>query len=124
MDVIYYYTFLFYSKIFKDDEPHIKTIWGISFLEGFATNIFLEIFSMHFLNFRINLFIKFIIILIILLINYLYFIRSKRFKKILKVKPFFFNNHRLTIILVAFIAITFISILFLGGIWIKFILKE
>jgi hypothetical protein len=85
MDVIYYYTFLFYSKIFKDYEPHFTTIWGISFLEGFALNIFLEIFSIHFLNFRINLFIKFIIILIILFINYLYFIRSKRFKKILKV---------------------------------------
>ena len=32
IDVLYYMYYLFYLKKLKDTEPHVRTIWGISFL--------------------------------------------------------------------------------------------
>lgn len=48
LDVLYYYYFLFYSKILKDDEPHLLATIVLSFSESLLLNYSIIIIGSHF----------------------------------------------------------------------------
>lgn len=49
MNVLYYYYYLFYTKVLPDDEPHATVIFTLSFSESLLLNGLLDIFSAIFI---------------------------------------------------------------------------
>ena len=115
MDVIYYYYYLFYKKILKDDEPHLLTTMALSASEGFAFNVSLNIFFTRYFCLEVNKWVMFITIILFNILNYLYFHKSGKAKRIIKLQPKFFSSHRLSIILTLIFFIVTLSFLFCGG---------
>lgn len=99
MDIIYYYYYLFYIRIVKDDEPYITTTWALSASEGFLTSVFLNIIFVKCFCYQMTKLMMFLPILFFFLFNYYYYYKSGRCKKIVKEKPSFFSNHKLSILI-------------------------
>ena len=121
MDVIYYYCYLFYVKIIKDVKPHTYTICAISAVEGYALNMFIEVILTFYQCIHMNTFIMMSILIMIGIFNYLYFKKSGRDKKIVKKKPMFFSNHKLSIVLSALFFIILFSTFLLGAFYSKYL---
>ena len=76
IDVLYYMYYLFYLKKLKDTEPHVRTIWGISFLFfcvaiGGLNLIWVVLFSK-----MVNFWIMMAFFPLIILIMYVIYYRS------------------------------------------------
>ena len=123
MDVIYYYCFLFYKKILKEDEPHATTIWALGFVEGYFLKIISDIVIIRFFCSNIIKYTFFPIIGITLLLNYVYFGKSKR-SRIVREKPIFFDSNKMSIILTIIFLTILISSMFWGGFYTKYLLEN
>ncbi len=123
MKVIYYYSFLFYTKFVKDDTPHSTTIWAIGIAEGFFASAIFNLLIIHFFCYNTGKWPMIGITLIFLLMNYIYFSKSNR-SKIIKEKPVFFGSHKISILLTAVFYIILLSSLFLGPIYGKYLLNN
>jgi hypothetical protein len=112
MDVFYYYTYLFYSKVFPKDDPYLTTINtnGLSFalffvgLFNLATGYF---YCKNLENWQIL-----IIIILIMLINYIIYESNNRLSLIINRTPKFFKNHTISIIITFFIHIMFFVVFY------------
>lgn len=123
MDVIYYYCFLFNVKIIKDSEPYATTVWVLGFAEGYFLTVVCDLVSMRYFCFDIVEYFMFPIMGITIVSNYFFFNRSKRSKKIVKDKPVFFGNHKISMILTIVFFAILISSMFWGAVCSKYILK-
>jgi len=124
MRVLYYYSFLFYSKILRDNEPHLLTTLALSFLEALIINGILEAISVHAFCKDLDKLAMFAILLLIIGTNYWILHRTGKAKEIVKLKPQFFNSHRLSIVITLVFAIAAISLMFWGPIYLKGILDQ
>jgi hypothetical protein len=123
MNVIYYYYFIFYSKVLKDDEPHLLTTMALSASQGFILNSILQILFIRFFCIEINIWTMFCVIILFNVFNYFYFHRGNRIKKIVKEKPMFFSSNKISIAITILFFIIVISSMFLGPIYSKYILE-
>lgn len=122
MDVIYYYCYLFYKKILKEDEPHATTIWVIGFIEGFFTNIVLYSLLVYFYCIKtLNIWIMIFIVGLFLLANYIYFYKSGRAKKIVKEKPMFYSSKKISITITVIFFIVFSSSILWGPFLVRYV---
>ena len=124
MDVIYYYYYLFYTRIIKDNEPHMFTILAISATEGFILNIIVEVVSILYQCKQTNGVIWMGIICLANIFNYFYFYKSGRAIKIVKEKPMFFSNNQISIILTFLFFIVFATSIIWGSILTKHLLDS
>ena len=122
MDVIYYYCFLFYKNIVKDDEPYATTVWILGFGEGFFLSAISDIISTKIFCYDLIKYSMLPIIGMTLLFNYFYFNKSGRAKKIVKEKPVFFGSHKISIMITTFFLIILISTMFWGPLYAKHLL--
>ncbi|MDN3675581.1 hypothetical protein QWY99_21345 [Flavobacterium branchiarum] len=123
MKTIYYYYYLFYIKISKDDEPYATTVFALSMSEGFVINFILNIISIHQYCYLIDKWIMIIVQLVVLIINYLFFNKSGKAIEITKEKPMFFFNHKLSVITTLLFFIITLSFMFWGPIYTKYLLE-
>jgi hypothetical protein len=122
MDVIYYYCFLFYTRILKDDSPHTTTVWALGFAEGFFANVILYSFLIYYFGITtLNTWIMMFFVAIFVLANHLYFKKSGRAKKIVKEKPMFYSSQKISIIITSVFFILLISSMFWGPFYIKYL---
>lgn len=113
LKVFYYYYYLFYSKLLVQSEPHFVTVLVLSAVEGLLVNYLLDFFIVY--QFRAvpsviwhNLFV----VCVLLVANFNYYERKGNGMAIVKEKPMYFNNHRLSIAIVLVITLFIISLLF------------
>ena len=123
MDVIYYYCFLFYKNIVKDDEPYATTVWILGFGEGFFLSAISDIISTKIFCYDLIKYSMLPIIGMTLLFNYFYFNKPGRAKKIIEEKPVFFSNHKISIVLTSLFFIILSSSMFLGAFYTKYLLE-
>ncbi|MFC4389776.1 hypothetical protein [Flavobacterium quisquiliarum] len=123
MDVIYYYCYLFYKKILKEDEPHALTVWALGAGEGFFVGSIINIFLIRFFCFKMDKWLMIGISVLFLLINYFYFFKSKRSLRIIKEKPLFFGSSKISKILTIAFFVVIISSMFWGAIYAKYLLQ-
>jgi len=121
MDVLYYYYFLFYAKVLKDDEPHLLTIMALSASQGFALSVSLSLFLLKFFCLEMNKLLLFLPICLFLLFNYLHFYKSGRSRKIVKEKPMFFSSHKLSVALTLLFFIATFSTLIWGAVYARYL---
>ncbi len=124
MKVFYYYGFLFYSKVLKDDEPHLLTILALSFLESLIVNGILEAISVHTFCKDIGRGSMFTVLLLIIGANYYLLYRTGKAKQIVQSRPKFFKSHNLSIALTLLFAVGAVSLMFWGPIYLKGVLDE
>lgn len=113
LKVFYYYYYLFYSKIVVQPEPHFVTVLALSAIEGLFINYlidFLVVYLFH--TIPSEVWYKLLLVVVLLIINFNYYERKGKGMTIVKEKPRYFNNHRLTIAIVFITSIFIISLLF------------
>lgn len=118
MDTMFYFYYLFYKKIMKDDSPHIFSCLGISACETFFV---VNIVSCLLIQFCIKLGFwgSITIGVLITLLNVYYFIKSGRYKNIEKSKPMYFGNKWISIVTAIVFFIITVSSMFWGPIYLK-----
>lgn len=124
MKVLYYHCFLFYSRILRDDEPHLLTILALSFLQSLIVNGVLEGISVHTFCRDLDHDLMFVILLLIIGGNYWFLHRSGKTKEIVKLKPQVCNSHILSIFITLFFALGSVSLMFWGPIYLKSVLDQ
>jgi hypothetical protein len=96
-EVLFYYYYLFDKKI-TDEDTHIWAMLHLAAVEGLTLSyIVSKILEKHY-NLIAPAYIGLTIVGIIILCNYLYFIKSERYKKIIQAEPKFFSSHWLSVI--------------------------
>ncbi|WP_461634297.1 hypothetical protein [Labilibaculum euxinus] len=115
INTLYYYYFLFYKKILRDNEPHMLATLVLSFSFSLLVNGIIDISMAHLFGIALGKYVMLGFLLLIIAIFYFRLHRTGRAKEIVKEKPMFFNNHLLTILITfLFFAIT-TSFLFWGS---------
>jgi len=124
MKILYYYYYLFYTKVLPDDQPHATTIFTLSVSEGFLINGILQISLAHFLCISIDKWTMIGVLLLLIIANYFHFYLTRKCKEIVKLKPKLLNSNKLSMLMVVcFFLITF-SFLFWGPVYVKHILEQ
>jgi hypothetical protein len=124
MKILYYYYFLFYTKILSDDQPHATTIFTLSVSESFLIIGVLQLLLAYLFCVILNKWQMMSIALLIIGINYFLYWTSGKAKKIIKMKPKILNNNKLSVFfVVCFFVITF-STFILSMVYVKQIMEE
>lgn len=92
MNILYYYYYLFYTKVLREDQPHSTVIFCLSLMESFIINGILNIASIVLFCYNISKWPMIVVLIIIIAINYKIYYKSKRKERIIIEKPKFFNN--------------------------------
>lgn len=104
MNVLYYYYYLFYKKIWKDNDPHLTTILSLSFILSLILNGIIDIILANFFSLYLNKFIRLgVLVIIIFLMHYLF--KKEKREKVLKEKPVIYDDKISKIISIIFLVI-------------------
>ena len=122
--VFYYYYFLFYSKVLVQPEPHFVTVLAISFVESLWINAVLDIIALTGFCYKIDKLLMIAITLLLIAINYWNFTKKNNSANIIKSKPLFFKNHKLTTTIIIILSVIGISWLFWGSFYAKYVLEN
>ena len=110
--VLYYYYYLFYENILKDNQPHLLATLALSFSFSLVINGIVDISMAHFFQVSLSKYIMILILLLIITIFYFSFHNTGKANEIVKEKPMFFNNHSLSKFLVILFFVITSSFLF------------
>jgi hypothetical protein len=121
---IYYYYFLFYKKILKDNEPHLLTTLALSASFGFVLDFIARVILANTLCISLNTWLSMVLLGLVVLIVYYIFHKSGIAKEVVKQKPMFFNNHIFSIIISILFFIMTVSFMFWGPTYTKEILDN
>jgi hypothetical protein len=123
MNVLYYYYFLFYTKVVKEDDPHLTVIFTLSVSESFFVIYAIDTLNVYlfceafFLSSR---FYMVVLALLLMVLNYLFLYRTGKGKIIVQQQPKYFGNNKISIFLVSLFFITTSSSI----LWLTYILKD
>ena len=119
MKVLYYYYYLFYTKIIPDDQPNATVIFVLSFCSSFLFMGITDIISNMYFSYSLSKYQMLGIFIAFVIKNYFVFYRSGKYKRIIEDKPMFFNSHKISILLTLLYAIITISSLFWAPVVVK-----
>jgi archaellum biogenesis protein FlaJ (TadC family) len=98
MDVLFYYYYLCYKNIIPDVKPHLTAVWSISVIIAFLVIVPIDLFCNYRFHIVLDVWIWVSVTGTILFIMYLHYIKSNKWKEIIKEKPMLWNSHKLSII--------------------------
>lgn len=91
--ILYYYFYLFYTKILPDDQPHTTVIFTLGLTFSFVSNALINITLAYFFKFALNKYEMIGVFLLIILILYFSLYKNGKGKKIVSIeKPKLYNN--------------------------------
>lgn len=99
MSILYYYYYLFYTKVLPEDQPHFTVIFCLSLMESFIINGLLNIVSILLFCYYIAKWPMIGVLIAILIANYKIYYLSKRMEHIIVEKPKLFNNNIASVVL-------------------------
>lgn len=100
-NILYYYYYLF-NKLFTQEDVHIWAILHLSLFQALILNTIIYFFLEKYLGLIPPTYVGVSVTAIIILLNYLYFIKSERYKEILKTKPKLLSSHWLSVLFAGF----------------------
>jgi len=119
MKVLFYYTYLVYTRVIKDDEPYATTVFVLSLIEGSLAFVTTNLLLAHYYCFTLGKWYGISLVLGLILINYITFNRSGLSRRIVAQKPRLFKSH--------FFSVLFVGLVFIVGatslIWGPFLIK-
>jgi len=102
--VLYYYYYLFYKNIWKDNDPHLAAILSLSFIISLIINGLIDLFLASVYSLFLDIYFNMGVLIIIIFFMHYYFKKEKR-KEILKNKPMIYNHIISKIISIIFLLI-------------------
>lgn len=123
-DVLYYYYFVFYKKIIRDNDPHFGTVTALGCSQALLLNGTMDIIALNYFCFKIMVAVQFLIAVIIIGINYLVFHKTGRAHTIIKSKPALLNNKVLSLVVSVLFFLITTSWLFWGSFYGKYLLER
>jgi uncharacterized membrane protein len=107
-----------------DNQPHSTVIFTLSFSLSLLVNGLLSLVAAYAADYNMSNYVMVGVFVIIMIVNYLAFYRTGKGKQLVKEKPKFFNNHKLSILFTLIFFLITTSSLFWGPILIKNILAR
>lgn len=123
MSVFYNYYYLFYRKVLPDNQPHLTVIFTLSFSLSLLVNGMISLVAAYLTAYNMSNYIMVGIFVVIMFVNYLVFYSSGKGMRLIKEKPKFFNNHKLSVFLTLLFFLITTSYLFWGPICLKNIIS-
>jgi len=125
MKVLYYYYYLFYTRVLPDDEPHATVIFTLSFSESLLINYAIDFLAVHlFCKYLLSKWSMIAIFLLIVGINYLVFHRTGKNKEIIERKPTFLGSNRLSIVITLLFFLATTSFLFWVADYLMYVIEQ
>lgn len=112
--VFYYYYYLFYSKVLVQSDPYFEALFVLSFTESIFLNFLSDFIAIELYCYSINKWYMISMTALLFGVNFMYFHKSGRAKKIIKEKPNFFSSHAATKVIILLLTVIIISFLFIG----------
>jgi len=123
LDVLYYYYYLFYTKIIPEDEPNATVIFTLGASCSFPMGMLLDC-VLSYNCYYSNTYLLFSVSIVFWALFYFLYYRTKLYKKVIQARPKFFGSHRKTIITVFLFFLVTASFMFWGPIVSKNIFDE
>jgi hypothetical protein len=114
MKILYYYYYLFYSKILVQNDPGFVTVLALSFAQSLWITAILDFATIQALCIKLDKFYGIGILVILLAWNFYYY-NAGMSKKIIKERPMIWKNHSISIALVLTFTLIAISWMFWGS---------
>jgi hypothetical protein len=124
VDVLYYHYFLFYTKVFKEDQPHFTTWFALSSSEGLLINGIIDIVFLKFYCFSIGFWPMIFIFLLILCLNYWHYEKLGNGIEVVNREPLYFQSRYLSLAFAILFFLITVSWVFWGPIYGKYILEN
>lgn len=99
MSILYYYYYLFYTKILPDDQPHSTVVFCLSLMQSFIINGFLNIVSILLFCYNISKWPMVGVLIAIVIMNYRIYYSSGKMDRIIVEEPKLFNSNVASVIL-------------------------
>lgn len=123
--VLYYYYYLFYTKVLVQPEPHFVTVLALSASEGFLINYSIDFLSAHLLcKVFHEMWYKLLMVVILLMINFWYYSKQGIDKKIVKERPKILGSHALSITVTLTFFLVTTSFLFWMADYLKVVIQN
>lgn len=125
MNILYYYYYLFYTKVLPDDEPHATVVWTLSFSESLLISYTYDFITVHFYcSLSLSKWKYIITFLCVLIFNYFFYIKTARGREIVNRKPKFLNRNILSIVVTFLFCLITSSFLLWMDIYLLYILEK
>lgn len=124
LNVFYYYSYLFYKRVLKEEQPHFNTCFAISASEGFLINGVIKFLFIKFYCINVDKWYSIGVFCVILVLNYWNYIHKGIGRKIVKEQPRLFNNIRISKVFTIVFFVISVSWLFWGPIYHKHLLEN
>lgn len=121
--VLYYYYYLFYTKIIPDYQPNATVIFTLGFTESLFVDSIFNILYVHFYCQTVDKWVGIGIAIVIIFLNYLFFYRNEAYLTILHEKPKIWNN-KVSVIFCASFCIICVFGFILSSIYVKSVLTN
>lgn len=115
LDILYYYYYTFYMKIYKDSDPTFTAKLSITASESFFIIALYNISWAYFFCRKVGKVEMIGVIVIVLLLNNIILLKSERIESILKKKPKFLNSEGRSILLTWIFFLSTTSVVFWLG---------
>ena len=92
ISVLYYYYYLFYTRILPDDQPHATVVFTLGFTLSLIINCIVNIILAYTTNISLGKWEMLGLLAIVLAIMYFVYYKNGKGKKIVKEKPMILNN--------------------------------
>lgn len=100
MNVLYYYYYLFYTKIISDNQPHATVIFSLSFILSLIINGLINIGLAYTFGIALNRWEMIGVLILLIILMYLKFYKTGRGKKIVETeKPKLLRSNNLSVAL-------------------------
>jgi hypothetical protein len=124
INVLYYYYYLFYTKILPDNQPHATVVFTLGFTFSLILNLIINIGLAYLMNISLGRWAMIGVFIFVLFIFYLRYYRNGKGKNIIIEKPKILNSNKASIIFSVFFFILGILALFLQADITRIILSE
>jgi len=124
MKILYYYYYLFYTKILPDDQPHSTVVFCLSLMESFIINGLLNIVSILLFCYNISKWPMIGILIAIIIANYQIYYKSKRMELIIDEKPKLFNSNVASVVFSLFFFLFSLLMIVTAPFYSKYLLER
>lgn len=124
VDVLYYHYFLFYTKVFKEDQPHFTAWFALSASEGLLINGIIDLVFLKYFCFSIGIWPMIFIFLLILSLNYWRYGKLGKGIEVVDKEPLYFKSRYISIFFTILFFLITLSWVFWGPIYGKYILEN
>lgn len=124
LDTFYFYYYLFYKKVIRESEPIATAVFVLSVVQSILINAVIEYTCVRIACTSMGKWPMISVTVILLILNYMYFIRSRRFELIIIREPSFFRNSNLSGVIVIIATVGIVSWIFWGAVLGRELLKD